>query len=91
MTADVAGAKELVVHGKTGFVVPQGDPECMAQAMLDVLSNEDTRKLMGQAGRLRIEQEFSFQQRLNRIEDLYCQVVGQDTSRLSSQNPVVAN
>ncbi len=91
VTTDVAGAKELVAHGKTGFVVPQGDPERMAQAMLDILSNEDTRKLMGKAGRLRIEQEFSFQQRLNKIEDLYCQVVGQDTSRLSSHNPVVVN
>ncbi len=91
VTTDVAGAKELVAHGKTGFVVPQGDPERMAQAMLDILSNEDTRKLMGKAGRLRIEQEFSFQQRLNKIEDLYCQVVGQDTGRLSSNNPVVVN
>ncbi len=91
VTTDVAGAKELVAHGKTGFVVPQGDPERMAQAMLDILSNEDTRKLMGKAGRLRIEQEFSFQQRLNRIEDLYCQIVGQEASRLSSHNSVVVN
>ena len=91
VTTDVAGAKELVAHGKTGFVVPQGDPERMAQAMLDVLSNEDTRQLMGQAGRLRIEQEFSFQQRLNKIEDLYCQIVGQEASRLSSHNSVAIN
>lgn len=91
VTTDVAGAKELVVHGETGFVVPQEEPESMAQAMLQVLSNKETHRSMGQAGRLRIEQEFSFHQRLVRIEDLYCQTVGQETGRLSPHDPVLTH
>lgn len=91
VTTDVAGAKELVVDGDTGFVVPQGDPEPMAQAMLQVLSNQETQRSMGQAGRLRIEQEFTFKKRLTRIEDLYCQTVSQETDHLTPHNPIAAH
>jgi len=75
VTTDVAGAKELVVHGQTGYVVPQKDPEQLAQAMLEILANDERRLNMGRAGRKRVEAEFSFDRRLRLVEDLYSQVI----------------
>ena len=89
VTTDVAGAKELVVNGETGFVVPQKDPEKIAKAVLAVLANKQIRRRMSQAGRCRVESEFSFPLRLKRVEDLYDHVLGLDSFGSSSSNPAV--
>lgn len=75
VTTDVAGAKELVVDKKTGYVLPQGDVENLASAIARLLSNTFLKKQMGRAGRERIEQEFSFSTRLRRVEDLYARIL----------------
>jgi glycosyltransferase involved in cell wall biosynthesis len=75
VTTDVAGAKELVVDGETGVVMPQQDVEGLASAMLSILGENDRRLRMGLAGRRRVESEFSFSNRLRKIEDLYEEVV----------------
>lgn len=75
VTTDVAGAKELVVDDLTGFVRSQGDVEGLAQALLMCAENEDLRVRMGIAGRKRVETEFSFTKRLQRVEDLYAALV----------------
>jgi glycosyltransferase involved in cell wall biosynthesis len=74
VTTDVAGAKELVVDGQTGFVRPQGDVDSLAQALLTIVEDERLRFRMSRVGRERVEQEFSFTQRLHRIEKLYQQL-----------------
>ncbi|MCA9498452.1 MAG: GT4 family glycosyltransferase PelF [Saprospiraceae bacterium] len=71
VTTDVAGAKELVVNEKTGIVVPQGNVNELAKAMIRILEDKPTRLQMGQAGRMRIENQFAFSKRLECVEDLY--------------------
>ncbi|GJL58142.1 MAG: glycosyl transferase group 1 [Nitrospirales bacterium] len=71
VTTDVAGAKELVVDGETGFVVSQGNVNELAEAMVKILENKQLRAQMGTAGRLRVEAQFSFAKRLASVEDLY--------------------
>jgi glycosyltransferase involved in cell wall biosynthesis len=75
VTTDVAGAKELVVNGNTGFVVPQQDVDGLARAILTLLCDQQLRSVMGDAGRRRVELEFSFSRRMQRIEDLYGQIL----------------
>jgi glycosyltransferase involved in cell wall biosynthesis len=76
VTTDVAGAKELVIDGQTGFVLPQGDVHGLAQAALALAENDGLRLRIGRAGRERVEREFSFTQRLQRIEELYGWMLG---------------
>jgi len=76
VTTDVAGTSELVVNGQTGYVVSQGDVDSLARAMVTLVADKQLRQRMGQAGRERIEHEFSFMHRLQRIEELYARVVG---------------
>lgn len=75
VTTDVAGAKELVLNQETGFVLPQGDINGIAHAILTLVENDAARRSMGQASRERVEQEFSFSSRLQRIEALYERVL----------------
>lgn len=83
VTTDVAGAKELVLDGQTGYVLPQGDVEGIARAFATLLESASLQKHMGRTGRERVEHEFSFTHRLQKIEDLYAQVLGISSSCLS--------
>lgn len=76
VTTDVAGTKELVVDGRTGYVLQQGDVEGLARAMIGLVDNDQLRQEMGRAGRERIESQFSFTNRLRCIEALYAKVLG---------------
>ena len=75
VTSDVAGAKELVADGVTGFVRPQRDAAALAAAVTNLVVDTDLRARMGAAGRRRVESNFSFTGRLTRVEDLYERVV----------------
>lgn len=75
VTTDVAGAKELVLDGQTGYVLPQGDVEGLARALLTLLGNPALRQQAGRQGRERVEREFSFTRRLQRIENLYAKIL----------------
>jgi len=76
VTTDVAGAKELVLDGQTGYVLPQGDAASLARAIITLAADGSLRQQMSQAGRQRIEREFSFATRLRRVEGLYEEILG---------------
>lgn len=51
----IAGTPELVVPGKTGWLVPAGDVDALADAILDLAQTpKDVRDEMGQTGRKRV-------------------------------------
>jgi len=76
VTTDVAGTSELVLDSQTGYVVPQGDIDRLAHAMVTLVADKQLRQYMGQAGRERIERKFSFTHRLQRVEELYTRILG---------------
>jgi glycosyltransferase involved in cell wall biosynthesis len=86
VTTDVAGAKELVVQGETGFIRPQGDVQGLAQDLLTLAAENPLRLRVGRAARARVEREFSFAQRLRRIEALYGSVLDLYPSRVMASN-----
>jgi len=88
VTTDVAGTSELVLDGQTGYVVPQGDVDHLGRAMVTLVADQQLRQRMGQVGRERIEREFSFTQRLQRIEGLYTRILGLPHARsLAEREP----
>ena len=72
VATDVGGNREIVIHGKTGFLVPPKDPTALAQGMLKLmnLSEEDRRK-MGQNARQHIGQNFAMERVVDLWESLY--------------------
>ena len=61
VATEVGGTNEVVVEGITGFMVPPNDSEKLADAIQKVLENDSLRKSMGNAGRERVQQYFTFE------------------------------
>jgi len=90
VTTDVAGAKELVVHGESGFVVPQQSSDQLANRVLQLLDDPEMRVRMKHASRQRIESEFSFSKRLEKIENLYTQILGLEPRERTCSSQAIA-
>ncbi len=72
----VGGVPEVVADGKTGLLVPSGDPRALGEAMTRVLVDSDVAARLGQAGKQRVLAEFNPQVRAARILGLYDEVLG---------------
>jgi glycosyltransferase involved in cell wall biosynthesis len=67
IAADSAGTPEVVLHGETGLLVPYGDREKLAEAIVTLASDPERARAMGERGRERVRQHFSYQRYLNDI------------------------
>lgn len=71
VASNAGGLPEVVVHGKTGFLAPVGDVETMAAYAIQVLSNPDRLKRMGEEARARVIENFESSLVIPRYEELY--------------------
>jgi len=67
----VGGIPELVIHEKTGILVPPEDFDALADAIIDLLQDKVRAKKMGEAGRVRVEEHFNISETLKKTENLY--------------------
>jgi len=65
------GASEIVVNGETGILVPNGEIDVMAKAVLSLVDDTDKRKNMGEAGRKRVEEYYSIEKHCEDIANVY--------------------
>jgi glycosyltransferase involved in cell wall biosynthesis len=72
---DIAGVREQVLDGQTGYVVPPSDPEALATALEALLADPARRKEMGAAGRDRVGQIFSTPAYVEGVLRLYAEQV----------------
>lgn len=67
----VGGIPEVVIDGRTGLLVPAGDPQALAAALDRLLRDPEMRQAMGQAGRERAVQAFGLERMLRQLEKEY--------------------
>ena len=68
---DVDGAREVVLPGQTGFLLPPRSVEPLAEAMVTLAADEQLRERYGQQGRDRFTDQFRHQQMTRRLRQLY--------------------
>lgn len=73
---DVGGTPEIVAEGQSGYLVPFGDSQRLADRLVDVLSDPQAARRMGRAGRARIENEFDLSRSVDAAESAIEGVVG---------------
>ncbi len=73
IASDVGGLPEVVIDGKTGFLLPVGDVKGMAHKALELLNDHDLYKRMVRDGRERALSQFN----ASRIVDMYMQIYRQ--------------
>jgi glycosyltransferase involved in cell wall biosynthesis len=71
VVTDVGGAREVVVEGETGYLVPSGEDARMAERLIALLRDPEKAQSMGARGRRVIEERFSCEAQLARTEELY--------------------
>jgi glycosyltransferase involved in cell wall biosynthesis len=75
VATNVNGIPEEVEHGKTGLLVPHKDINSLANALQTLIESPSLRLQMGEAGRLKFEQEFTVERMINETRDVYDQVL----------------
>ncbi len=72
----VGGVPELVQEGVNGYIVPPGDSEALATAMVKMMALSDAeRRAMGEAGRAYIEANYSLEHVVDQWEALYMELL----------------
>ena len=71
VSVDLDGAPEVVVQGRTGYLVPPRDPVALADAVARLLSDEPLRARMGKSGRELVDPAFRAATMVDRIAALY--------------------
>jgi len=66
----VGGVPEIVIDGKTGYLVPPKDPLTLAKKVVLLLKNRELRLRMGQTARKRVQEYFDIEHVLNRVESI---------------------
>lgn len=79
----VGGLPEIVERGKTGFLVPPGDADAFARAIVELASDPARTAAMGAAGRERALSEFAQERCTARIEELYGAALAAASARRS--------
>jgi phosphatidylinositol alpha-1,6-mannosyltransferase len=74
VTSD-SGLAEAVEDGRTGLCIPQNDPAATARAVVALLEDEDKRRAMGKAARLRAEREQTWAHRIAQYDALLREMV----------------
>ena len=70
----VGGTPELIQDGVTGRLVPRGDPEALAGALLALLRDPAERTRLGEAARRHVESALSAERSVDRLLALYGEV-----------------
>jgi glycosyltransferase involved in cell wall biosynthesis len=76
VVSDVGGLREVMTPGETGIMVPAGDETGFAQAVLDLIANEEKRAQLGTAARRFIEGKYSMDIAVKKLEETYRRVAG---------------
>ena len=75
VATDAGAAREVVVDGVQGLLVPPKDAQALAQAVIHILTHPDLARSMGQEGRTRVEQRFGTRQYVDGVQAMYDEVL----------------
>ena len=67
----ISGIPELVENERTGLLVPPGQPQKLAEAMLRMLNNGELRNRVIAAGKQRVVREFDNRQLIRELVEVY--------------------
>ena len=71
VSSDNGGASDIIVDGRTGYIVPVGDDQAMAVRVRNLLEDADLRARMGQAARELVQEKFSTESLADTLLDVY--------------------
>ena len=70
------GPEEIIDDGRTGFLVPAGNAQALADKIISVLDNNDLRQQVGEAAREKAKNQYDTQIVAQQMAALYQTVIG---------------
>lgn len=67
----VGGVPDVIDEGRTGLMVEYGDVDGLARAFTEILTDKPKARDMGVAGRKRVEDRFTWQRVVDKLERIY--------------------
>jgi glycosyltransferase involved in cell wall biosynthesis len=74
---DIDGAREVVIPGQTGFLLPPRSIDELSEALCQLANDAELRHRLGAAGRDRWTEQFRHQSMTRQIRDVYADVLKQ--------------
>lgn len=68
VATDCVGPKEIIENGKSGIILKDRNPETMADAIIQLLSNENLRNQLKKEARLRVEEKYDWSKNVILLE-----------------------
>jgi glycosyltransferase involved in cell wall biosynthesis len=75
VVTDIPGCRETVEQGRNGVLVPLGDVEALKTAIVDILSNPEKARSMGEAGRAMALEQFDERKVFRKVKDEYARLL----------------
>jgi starch synthase (maltosyl-transferring) len=72
----IEGTEDLVIPGRTGWLVPTRDPAALSRALIEAAGDPERCRRYGEAARLRVEHEFSIAATVAAYERLWAGLLG---------------
>lgn len=91
VATDVGGAREAIVEGETGYLVPPGDDALMSERITSLLNDPERTREMGERGRRLVKEKFSCEAQLERTEKLYDELLAKAAPRLSRNIEIIGS
>jgi len=82
----IAGVPELVEDGVSGFLVPPGDAQSLAEKTAELLSDPTLRQKFGKAGHAQVEKEFSIATESRRLVKILTEALA---GRIATMRPEI--
>ncbi|MBU2613223.1 glycosyltransferase family 4 protein [Patescibacteria group bacterium] len=74
VATDLPGVRTVVADGETGFLVPVGNPQRLAERLNEILKDTGMRQRMGEAARQRVLDRFTWTKHMEGLERIYSNV-----------------
>jgi len=70
VATDIAAAREQIIDGVTGLIIPPRDPKAIVEAVLNLVNHPDVAKSMRQRGPSHVREKFAWQRMV--AEEISC-------------------
>ena len=71
VASDINGVREQIENGRTGILVPPGDPQALAEGIKQMLKDRTQAKNLGTEARKHLEEMFDIKQQVALHEEVY--------------------
>ena len=75
-STDVGGVRDVITGSEIGSLVPFGDADALAEAVMSLAQSPDRRREVGQAARASVRERYHGRRLLQDIKSLYCELLG---------------